>query len=440
MLEIKVNDLPVIAEEDFTANDRFLIIDDGRARLLTKAVFESWISNNLQGAKGEQGVAGRDGAKGADGINGTNGTNGLSAYQLAVAGGFVGTQAQWEASLKGSKGDKGLDGSNGWSPVFRAVARGSMESVLQLYDWTGGTGTKPTLTGYVSESGIVSNIINASNIKGFKGDRGDKGDKGDKGDRGDTGAQGIQGISPYQVAVLNGFVGTEEEWLLSLQGSEISQDPTNIITQKIDGLYAPVTNPLAMAISIDALEDKNIMTDAQKNKLESLKTSNYLGTFLSPEEIPLEGSVSGNYADVNSGLEGVKTERWIYDANSLIFVKAVTIPDSETPESIKQKYESNPNTNAFTDADKEKLTLIPTEGVKGDTGAQGIQGIQGEKGDKGDTGERGLQGVAGMKGDNGDTVIDANTGTVLKIWTGTQAEYDAVITKDLQTLYLVKSW
>lgn len=36
------------------------------------------------------------------------------------------------------------------------------------------------------------------------------------------------------------------------------------------------------------------------------------------------------------------------------------------------------------------------------------------------------------------TIPDQNTGQLLKIWTGTQAEYDAVVTKDSSTLYVVK--
>lgn len=37
-------------------------------------------------------------------LKGTPGTNGQSAYQIAVAGGFVGTEAQWLASLEGPPG------------------------------------------------------------------------------------------------------------------------------------------------------------------------------------------------------------------------------------------------------------------------------------------------------------------------------------------------
>lgn len=39
----------------------------------------------------------------------------------------------------------------------------------------------------------------------------------------------------------------------------------------------------------------------------------------------------------------------------------------------------------------------------------------------------------------GIAITDQNTGEPLKIWTGTQAEYDAVTTKDSGTLYVVKA-
>lgn len=54
------------------------------------------------------GQNGKDGAPGKDGKNGENGhdgSNGLSAYEIAVKYGFIGTEKQWLASLKGDKGD-----------------------------------------------------------------------------------------------------------------------------------------------------------------------------------------------------------------------------------------------------------------------------------------------------------------------------------------------
>jgi len=52
----------------------------------------------------EPGPAGADGADGADG---------LSAYELAVAGGYVGDVTTWLASLKGEQGDTGDTGPQG---------------------------------------------------------------------------------------------------------------------------------------------------------------------------------------------------------------------------------------------------------------------------------------------------------------------------------------
>lgn len=450
MAEVKVTELPPIVLEDFTNNDSFLIVDDGRARRLTKPVFQSWVEANVKGEKGDQGVAGRDGARGTNGRDGRDGSDGLSAYQIAVQNGFVGSNSEWLNSLKGAAAAKGDDGDNGWSPVFKTE---SFEggSYLKIIDWVGGEGDKPSTLGYVSELGIVDNIAVASNLKGERGLQGERGEKGDKGDKGDTGAEGVQGeqgLSAYDIAVLNGFEGTEEDWAISLNPSEVSKAPNNIISKKIDGMFAeaPAYDPEAMALAIDALPDKNIMTDAQKAKLEELKTSKYLGTFLTPEEIPLEGAEAGNYADVDSGEPDVDTERWIYDADSLKFVKAISVPASETSESVKEKYESNPDTNAFTDADKLKLDSIGVDGVESET-AESIktkyesnpdtnaftdelllklntiptEGVQGVKGDKGDSAydiavASGFQGtesewLLSLKGENGDTGIVIETGS-----------------------------
>lgn len=41
------------------------------------------------------------------------GPPGLSAYEVAVKNGFVGTEEEWLASLKGEQGDKGETGDSG---------------------------------------------------------------------------------------------------------------------------------------------------------------------------------------------------------------------------------------------------------------------------------------------------------------------------------------
>ena len=71
-----------------------------------------------RGAQGERGLDGAPGEKGRDGVdglpgkNGVDGKDGKSAYQIAVAQGFAGSEADWLASLKGEKGDKGDAGGS----------------------------------------------------------------------------------------------------------------------------------------------------------------------------------------------------------------------------------------------------------------------------------------------------------------------------------------
>lgn len=58
---------------------------------------------------------------GAPGGDGDDGGPGPSAYQVAVANGFVGDEAAWLVSLKGDPGDPGDDGQSAYAV---AVANG----------------------------------------------------------------------------------------------------------------------------------------------------------------------------------------------------------------------------------------------------------------------------------------------------------------------------
>ncbi|MCF0086605.1 MULTISPECIES: collagen-like protein [unclassified Streptomyces] len=81
-----------------------------------------------KGDPGEQGPAGQDGADGAPGADGTPGAkgdpgepgadgapgeDGPSAYEVAQAAGFTGTETEWLTSLVGPKGDTGETGAQG---------------------------------------------------------------------------------------------------------------------------------------------------------------------------------------------------------------------------------------------------------------------------------------------------------------------------------------
>lgn len=106
--------------------------------------------------------------------------------------------------------------------------------------------------------------------------------------------------------------------------------------------------------AIEALANTNFLTDAEKSKLAGLEGSKFLGTFTSAGNIPTVSAVAGSYADVDAGV-GQNVQRYIWDDDDSQFVLQAGSSTSETAASVKTKYESNADTNAFTDAEKTKL-------------------------------------------------------------------------------------
>lgn len=105
--------------------------------------FINWATTVSSTGDGTQGPPGPQGPQGPAGADGTDGVDGASAYDIAVADGFEGTEAEWLDSLVGPQGPAGPGG----------------------------------------------------------------------------------GDSAYDIAVANGFVGTQEEWLESLEGAPGPQGP-----------------------------------------------------------------------------------------------------------------------------------------------------------------------------------------------------------------------
>ena len=76
-------------------------------------IVSEYVEAHKEELKGEKGDKGDPGTPGSDGLDGADGVDGKSAYDIAVAHGFVGTEAEWLESLKGDKGDPGKDGKPG---------------------------------------------------------------------------------------------------------------------------------------------------------------------------------------------------------------------------------------------------------------------------------------------------------------------------------------
>src|SRR5690606_4223475 len=138
----------------------------------------------VSGAEGvDVGVQWRDVLAVADG---EDGADGLSAYEVAVANGFEGSEAEWLASLvgpqgpqgeagpQGEQGPAGDDGADGWSPTLAAVEDGERR-VLQVADWQGGGGDKPATGLYLGAAGLTANIEEAVDVRGAAGEDGEDG-------------------------------------------------------------------------------------------------------------------------------------------------------------------------------------------------------------------------------------------------------------------------
>ena len=158
------------------------------------------------GPQGIQGVKGESGPQGIQGEDGADGQNGLSAYEIAVNNGFIGSEAEWLASLKGEKGEPG-DASISSGGITKSEVSTMIDEALN----------DAILNGVPGESAYEVAVSN-----GFEGTEEEwlaslKGDTGKQGIQGETGPSGA---SAYEIAVNNGFEGTETEWLASLKGEK----------------------------------------------------------------------------------------------------------------------------------------------------------------------------------------------------------------------------
>lgn len=116
------------------------------------------------GPKGDKGDTGPAGADGLSGAKGERGENGKSAYEIAVANGFVGDETQWLASLKGRDGSPGRDGRNGLSAYELADGEllfGSVGKwVASLKGAKGDDGKSATVTIGTVTTGETASVTN----------------------------------------------------------------------------------------------------------------------------------------------------------------------------------------------------------------------------------------------------------------------------------------
>ncbi|MDE5763863.1 MAG: collagen-like protein [Ruminococcus sp.] len=217
------------------------------------------------GADGRNGVDGRNGRDGADGQNGADGENGLSAYELAVQNGYTSTQEEWLSSLKGRNG---IDGKTVELRVYN--------NELQ-YRWLDSAGHDVSMWTHLF---LLSDL---------------------------------NGKSAYEVAVENGYTGSEDEWLQSIT-PDLSPYITRVEVLKIvdDKVHssAPDLSPYVTRVETQKLIESKFQTvESDLNSLENTVNSEIQTVKDSVEPVVSQAHWHHNLTLLNS-LTSAKIAKW----------------------------------------------------------------------------------------------------------------------------------
>ncbi|WJN60942.1 hypothetical protein [Pseudomonas sp. SO81] len=131
---------------------------------------------------------------------------------------------------------------------------------------------------------------------------------------------------------------------------------------KADSAVQPAELASGLATKVDKLTGYGLsqenFTPAEKSKLAGLEGNHFKGLFTSLGALmtAFPSAEAGDYADVDAG-EGSATARYLWDVSDAEWLASGSGAPL-TAADIKLLYESNPDTNAFTDADEAKLDDI----------------------------------------------------------------------------------
>ena len=193
-----------------------------------KGTEQQWL-DSLKGQKGETGATGQPGH---DGKDGKDGAAGASAYELAVKAGFSGSQEQWLASLKGPKGDTGDRGPAGETGQTGATGQPGQngKSAYELAVAGGYQGT---------EAQWLKSLVGPQGPTGEPGKQGQPGIPGKDGKDGQPGPAGKDGT---RGPVVFYYRATEDELSLLYQMRDISDSEFSINKKYLSPMDTSLSN------------------------------------------------------------------------------------------------------------------------------------------------------------------------------------------------------
>ena len=180
-----------------------------------------------------------------EGVLGPRGPEGRDAYSVAVKNGFSGSEEEWLKSLKGEQGPKGDEGPQG--PMGPQGPKGDK----------GDTGKR-----------------GPQGVAGPQGPQGPEGERGRDGANGQDGLNGVNGLSAYEIALKNGFVGTEKQWIqyLAQNKSLIDSIADTYVTKKeMEALAIEVTT---MALTVTG--ETSVPTANEGNSSKAIANTEFV--------------------------------------------------------------------------------------------------------------------------------------------------------------------
>ena len=236
---------------------------------------------------------------------------------------------------------------------------------------------------------------------------------------------------------------------------------------------------------IDSVDLSNYATKAELNN-KADKTHTHTKSQITDLNIPTKTSQltndSGFITSIPSeyvteselNAKGYATEDFVTDSINQASVSGGYVHPTTHPASMIVFTDGKTFQNKLDDGtlkgEKGDTGATGPKGDKGDTGATGATGPKGDKGDPGEQGPQGLKGDTGATGPKGSdglttkvkvngqtythsnglitlpnypTSLPANGGEAetvggFKFWVGTQSEYNAITSKDANTVYMIK--
>lgn len=162
---------------------------------------------------------------------------------------------------------------------------------------------------------------------GAPGPRGDQGPRGYQGDQGISGLNGTDGKSAYEIAVDNGFVGTEQEWLDYISGNAGPQtwtapnDAFYQINQAHGGVQIELAQPQSWSETITVVGNQtnsNVITVSVSSELNAILLDIQSGVHYF-RNISMDAGAQTRYFLINSQIDVNLWQLYLPNTNITVY-------------------------------------------------------------------------------------------------------------------------